>query len=239
MNIADQIKKILTKTDEGVVLTPSDFGVPKAQQPSLLVYLNRLVANGKLKRLSRGKYYKPVNSMFGILPPDTYQKVKEYIVKDGQVIGYITGTNAFATLGLTTQISGVIMIGTNTYRRPHTRGIDRIAFVLQPNPIREDEIDLYVILDALRFILDIPATTSSEAVDILIKVIRRLPKSKQKRLQELAMLYKPSVRALLGAIFERLFLPIKALKKSLNGTTYYRLHIDNDVLPTKSKWRIK
>ena len=86
MNIADQIKKILTKTYEGVVLTPSDFGVPKAQQPSLLVYLNRLVANGKLKRLSRGKYYKPVNSMFGILPPDTYQKVKEYIVKDGQVI---------------------------------------------------------------------------------------------------------------------------------------------------------
>jgi len=238
MNLSDKIRKTLTKTADGVVLTPADFDVPISHQPSLLVSLNRLVAKGTLKRLSRGKYYKPKDSIFGELPPDTYQKVKEFIVKDGQVIGYITGTNAFATLGLTTQISGEIMIGTNTYRRPRTRGVDRISFVLQPNLIREDEIDFYVILDALRFINDIPATTSSEAVEILIKVIRRLPKLRQKRLQELAMLYTPSVRALLGAIYERLSLPTKALRDSLNGTTYYRLHIDNDVLPTKSNWRI-
>lgn len=238
MSVADKVKKILAKTKDGVVLTPSDFDVPISQQPSLLVLLNRLVANGTLKRLSRGKYYKPKDSIFGVLPPDTYQKVKEFIVKDGQVIGYITGTNAFASLGLTTQISGEIMIGTNTYRRPRMQGSDRIAFVLQPNPIREKEIELYVILDALRFIREIPATTSSEAVDVLIKVIRRLPKSQQKHLQELAMLYTPSVRALLGAISERLSLPTKALKNSLNGTTYYRLYIDNDVLPTKSNWRI-
>ena len=238
MNIAEKIKKTLAKTDDGVVLTPSDFDIPISQQPSLIVSLNRLVAKGTLKRLSRGKYYKPKDSIFGVLPPDTYQKVKEFIVKDGQVIGYITGTNAFAKLGLTTQISGEITIGTNTYRRPRTRGMDKITFVLQPNPIREDEIDLYVILDAMRFINDIPATTPSEAVKILIQVIRRLPKLQQKRLQELAMSYTPFVRALLGAIFERLSFPIKVLRDSLNGTTYYKLHIDEDVLPTKSNWRI-
>lgn len=238
MNIAEKIKKTLAKTDDGVVLTPSDFDIPISQQPSLIVSLNRLVAKGTLKRLSRGKYYKPKDSIFGVLPPDTYQKVKEFIVKDAQVIGYITGTNAFAKFGLTTQISGEITIGTNTYRRPRSRGMDKISFVLQPNPIREEEIDLYVILDALRFINEIPATTPSEVVEILIKVIRRLPKLQQKRLQELAMPYTPFVRALLGAIYERLSLPIKALKASLNGTTYYKLHIDNDVLPTKSNWRI-
>ena len=90
----------------------------------------------------------------------------------------------------------------------------------------------------MRFINDIPATTPSEAVEILIQVIRRLPKLQQKRLQELAMSYTPFVRALLGAIFERLSLPIKVLRDSLNGTTYYKLHIDDDVLPTKSNWRI-
>ena len=79
MNIAEKIKKTLAKTDDGVVLTPSDFEIPISQQPSLIVSLNRLVAKGTLKRLSRGKYYKPKDSIFGVLPPDTYQKVKEFI----------------------------------------------------------------------------------------------------------------------------------------------------------------
>ena len=72
-----------------------------AQQPSLIVALNRLVAAGTLKRLAKGKYYKPKQSILGELPPETFQKVKEYLIKDNQVIGYITGTNAFAYLGLT------------------------------------------------------------------------------------------------------------------------------------------
>ena len=240
MSLIDKIRKILARTEDGMVLTPADFGVPVTQQPSLIVALNRLVAAGTLKRLAKGKYYKPKQSILGELPPETFQKVKEYLIKDNQVIGYITGTNAFAYLGLTTQISGNILIGTNTYRRPRNLGIDRIAFVLQPNPIREEEIDLYIILDALRFIQRIPATTSSEAVAILIPQIRRLPKQKQKRLQELAMAYTASVRALLGAIYERLSLPYKALKNSLNGTTSYRIYIEDDVLSAryKSNWRI-
>lgn len=238
MNLADRIVKVLEKTGDGVVLIPSDFGVPAKQQPSLIVALNRMVDSGKLSRLSRGKYYKPRNSIFGLVPPSTYEKVKDYLVKDGNAIGYITGTNAFANLGLTTQISGTICIGTNTYHRPKNRGVARIAFISQPNPICEEDTELYVLLDALRFIQRIPACTPDEALQTLIPTIRRLPKPKQKRLQELALAYQPSVRALLGAIYEKLSLSRKALKASLNGTTYYRLHIDDEILPTKSNWRI-
>ena len=238
MSIADKIKKVVERTKPGVVITPADFSIPVAQQPSLIVALNRLVAAGVLKRLSKGKYFKQMNSIFGALPPETSEIVKDFIVKENKVIGYITGTNAFSELGLTTQISGAILIGTNTYRRPMLRGNNKIAFVLQPNPICEEDIPLYVILDALLFVKRIPATTPSEAVEILIPIIKRLPKQKQKRLQELAMAYTPYVRALLGAIYEQSSLPCKKLKDSLNGTSYYRLPIDNDVLPTKTNWRI-
>lgn len=239
MDITKQIKKILDKTEDGIIMTPADFGVSVNQQPSLIVALNRLVANGKLKRLSKGKYYKPIQSQyFGEIPPDTYELVKDFILKEGKRIGYITGTNAFSRLGLTTQISGTVLIGTNTYRRPLRRGIEKIAFVLQPNPICEEDMDLYVILDALRFIQRIPATTPSEAVEMLLPIIKRLPKQRKNHLQDLALAYTPSVRALLGAMCEQLSIPCKRLKNSLNGTTYYRLHIDDDILSTKSNWRI-
>jgi hypothetical protein len=189
--------------------------------------------------LSKGKYYKPIQSQyFGEIPPDTFELVKDFILKEGKRIGYITGTNAFSRLGLTTQISGTVLIGTNTYRRPLRRGIEKIAFVLQPNPICEEDVDLYVILDALRFIQRIPATTPSEAVAMLLPIIKRLPKQRKNHLQDLALAYTPSVRALLGAMCEQLSIPCKRLKNSLNGTTYYRLHIDDDVLLTKSNWRI-
>ena len=81
MNILNDIQKVLAKTKDGVVLTPADFNVPIEQQPSLIVALNRLVASKELKRLSKGKYYKPKNSVFGMLPPETTEVVKDLLVK--------------------------------------------------------------------------------------------------------------------------------------------------------------
>lgn len=238
MNILNDIQKVLAKTKDGVVLTPADFNVPIEQQPSLIVALNRLVASKELKRLSKGKYYKPKNSVFGMLPPETTEVVKDLLVKDNKVIGYITGTNAFSQLGLTTQISSTILIGTNKYRRPIKRGTNRVAFLLQPNEIVKRDINLLVLLDAIRLIQSIPAATPSECIEVLIANIKDLCEPEQKRLQKLAMAYAPYVRALLGAIYEHLSLPYQQLKQSLNGTTNYRIPISSNVLPTKSNWRI-
>ena len=202
------------------------------------VALNKLVAQGKLKRLSKGKYYKPEETVFGVLPPDTNEIVKDFLLKDGKIIGYITGTNAFARIGLTTQISSTIYIGTNKYRRPLLRGTNRIEFILQPNVIQEDDISLYIILDAIRFIRSIPATTPNEAVEILLSTIKGLKKQEQHRLAELSLAYTPYVRALLGAMYEQLSLPYQQLRQSLNGTTNYKLSISEEVLPTKTNWRI-
>ena len=238
MAIADCIQRKLARTKEGVVLTPADFDVAPEQQPSLIVALNRLVASKQLKRLSKGKYYKPKNSVFGLLPPETTEIVKDLLIKDNKVVGYITGTNAFAQLGLTTQISSTILIGTNKYRRPIRRGTNKVAFLLQPNTIRKQDVSLYIILDAIRFIQTIPAATPSESIEILMANIKSLSEQDQARLIKLALAYTPYVRALLGAMCEQLALPYQPLKQSLNGTTNYRIPISTNILPTKSKWRI-
>ena len=238
MSILTDIQKVLQNTKEGVVLTPADFNVSIEQQPSLIVALNRLVASKELKRLSKGKYYKPKNSVFGVLPPETTEVVKDLLVKDNKIVGYITGTNAFSQLGLTTQISSTILIGTNKYRRPIKRGANRVAFLLQPNAIAKKDINLYILLDAIRLIQSIPAATPTECIEVLLANIKELSEPEQKRLLKLAMAYAPYVRALLGAMYEQLDLPYQPLKQSLNGTTNYRIPISTTVLPTKSNWRI-
>ena len=57
-------------------------------------------------------------------------------------------------------------------------------------------------------------------------------------LVELAENYTSYVRALLGAIMEQNNLDTESLKKSLNGTTYYKLPISEQALPNKKNWNI-
>ena len=106
--------------------------------------------------------------VFGSLKLSPAQVAKEILVKDGRVIGYLTEPTAFSQYSLTTQISSGIQIGTNYYRSPLKRGNYNISFVLQPNDIKEDAIDLFRLLDCLKFIKEIPGTIPSEACKRII-----------------------------------------------------------------------
>ena len=59
MIIGDEVKKKISDTPDGVVLTISDFNVDMQYQGALVKALNRLARQGTLQRLSKGKYYKP------------------------------------------------------------------------------------------------------------------------------------------------------------------------------------
>ena len=220
MTLAKEIRNRALELKEGTVVTLADFGLPAEQQPALNVTLNRLVAEGVLKRLSKGRFYREKKSVFGTLPPNEMEVVKDFLVKNGQTVGYITGTQAFAEMGLTTQISSKLLVGTNKYRRAVKRGDYMVSFLLQPNPIKENEIEMYRLLDALRLVREIPATTPDEAVT------------------ELAKGYTPYVRALLGAMLEQAGFSAYELKQGLNGVTSYKLPVTERVLANKRKWNI-
>ena len=164
MVIRDKVRQEIDRMPEGVVVSASDFDIPRQYRAAIIKALNQFEYAGIIKRISKGRYYKPRTSRFGELLPPEKEIVRDFLEKDGNTIGYITGTRAFASLALTTQISSVIMVGTNVSRRPLSRGQYRITFLLQPNRIVKDDIPLLVILDALRLIKEIPGSTTDDAI---------------------------------------------------------------------------
>ena len=238
MIIARQIKEKLSSTPAGVVLTARDFGVEMQYQPALAKALSRLVLQGELQKIAKGKYYIPKKTIFGELKPTDSELVKDFLEQNGKVVGYITGTTAFASMGLTTQISSSILIGTNKYRRPITRNGVKVSFLLQENTITSSNIPLLRILDAIRLIKEIPATSPDECVTNIHKAIVVLSKEQKQELAELSLAYTPYVRALLGAIYESMGLETENISKTLNGVTSYKLPISDKVLSNKKNWNI-
>ena len=81
MIIGESIKKKLSETPEGVVLTISDFNIAPEYQAALVKALNRLVHQGSLNKISKGKYYKPRKSIFGSLKPSPEEITKDFLEK--------------------------------------------------------------------------------------------------------------------------------------------------------------
>ena len=238
MVITKQVRETLEAMPPGKVLTIADFNVPPEYQPALVKALSRLVAEGSLLKIAKGRYYKPKQTVFGTLKPPVAEVVKDLLERNGKPIGYMTGTAAFAQLGLTTQITSAIMIGTNKYRRPMKRGEYSVSFLVQPNAITRENIPLLLILDALKLLREIPATSPDDCVRGITRLITPIPESERERLTELAENYPPYVRALLGAILDSLGTDTSQLRATLNGVTTYKLPVSIQALPTKLKWNI-
>jgi len=241
MKIVDIIEDKIKKIPAGHIFAYTDFDIQVEKKNTVVKTLNNFVAKGKIAKLSKGKFYKPEIGKLGKLLPTQYQVVKDLIEKDGKLIGYMTCYSVYNELLLTTQVASIIQIGTNKYRRPLKRGNYRISFVLQPNVITKTNYRLLQILDAVRFVRSIPATTADEACRRLIQIFKELSPEEQTKIVKLALKYTDYVRALCGAILsfnsagESL---IAILDKSLNGVTTYRLGISEKILPTKERWRI-
>lgn len=241
MTIAKKIKQYVAELPDDYLLVASDVECDVSERGAVSRALQRMAQRGELSRLSSGKFYKPRVTVFGALKPSPARLVKDFLVKDGEVVGYLTGMAALAQYSLTTQISSKIEIGTNEYRGPMQRDGFDISFILQRNRITEDNIELLKILDCLKFIGKIPATSSDEACKRLIFVVREVAEADKARMVEYALNYSPYVRALYGAILELLGYGGKftdRLKQSLSGVSKYKLDISEATLPTKKNWRI-
>lgn len=238
MIIARRLKETLESIPEGRVFSIQDFDIPQEYQPALVRAISRLVADGVIQKVSKGRYYKPRRTVFGTLKPPIMELVKDFLERNGRTTGYITGTAAFAKMGLTTQITSAITVGTKQYRRPLKRGEYTVSFILQPNEITAENIPLLCMLDAIKLLRNVPATSPDECVQILGNLIGALSEEERKRLTELAAGYAPYVRALLGAILENNGMETYAIRETLNGTTKYRLPVSIQTLPTKKNWNI-
>lgn len=241
MKTAEKVRDTIAKFEEGYVFAYSDFDVSLSEGEALKKYLNRLVESGKIARLSKGRFYKPKNSVFGNLKPNDYEIVKDLLITGNKTIGYITGYSVFNSFMLTTQVPFVIQIGVNFDKKSIKRDIHRVKFVRQWNKITRTNVPLLQLLDCIRFIKSIPDTTIENSINRISVLLKELSDSEKKQCIQLAINYPPSTRSLTGAIFELLGYPELSdkLLKTLKATTWYSFNIKEGQLPNKLKWKIK
>ena len=152
MKTSDYIAFTIDRLPKGYVFTYADFDTEVSQKEAVIKSLNRMVVSGKIAKLSKGKYYKPENTIFGDLLPNQAQVVKDLLEENGKITGYLTGYSIYNQLGLTTQVSNTIQIGKNQVRPSFKRERYTIAFVKQKNTITKENIPLLQLLDAIRYI---------------------------------------------------------------------------------------
>ncbi|MDR3327373.1 MAG: DUF6088 family protein [Prevotellaceae bacterium] len=239
--MVDIIKNTIDKFPLGFIFTANDFSITVENPKGVSKILNDFVAEGYLRKLSKGRFYKPQIREFGELLPNTYQTLKDLLVKDDKLIGYMTGYSAFNDLMLTTQVPSVFQIATRRGKKALVRGIYHIRFIQQENTITKENIPLLRLLDCLRFFKIIPDTTPDKACQRLLYLLKELDEQQIIKIKKLAIKYTPQAIALLGAILETINPEenTDALFKKLNPMTTYKLYISQNILPTQKKWNIR
>lgn len=246
MTVFQQVREEVARQPAGTILTFEDFSLPVEQMGALAKALSRLQQQGALRRLVKGLYYKPKQSVLGFGDMETpfygdllFKLLDLYKDK----VSYMTGVGVYAAMSLTTQISREFVIATDRPRSPIKVGMTEVRFVRShvTVAIPESDISLVQLLDALWEIKEIPATTPTKAARVLRGQLRRLTTTQRQALTNYALkFYPPQTRALTGLMLESLGETALAqeLKRSLNPLTVFRLALDGVAFPNTRSWNI-
>lgn len=237
----NDIELQLQKIDVGEVFDNSYFNIERTQMLTLAKLLSRKVQSGQLTRLSKGKYYKPKNTIFGTLSPNNQQVIKSITHKNGKIIGYVTGIKAYQERRFTTQIPNVIEIAIHGKPKSILEiGNYKFRLVERKFAFTAEQIPLLQLLDALKDIKRIPDATVSETIQAIKGILKDMPSNDIQTMISLVQHYPPFVKALLGAIVQEVqgghF--IEVLLEQLNPMSVYKIGVQNDVLKNKKTWKI-
>ena len=108
--------------------------------------------------------------------------------------------------------------------------------------ITEKNYETLGLLDVFKDIKQIPDCSANKAINRLFVIINEQDAKQIDQLIKYALVYPPRVRALLGAVLERIGNNINGLdnlKNSLNPLTNIKLGVSEEVLPNKQNWNIE
>lgn len=225
----------------GEIFGYSDLSLNNEDIVALSKAFSRLSKTGIIKRLKKGLYYKPKQTVFGELKPGENEIVKILTQNKKSIAGYKTGVSEYNRLGLTTQVPKGIVIKAKGNKRKGKIGNLEIKYKSLSVNMKQNDSDKLQILDALKNIKRIPDTNAGTSITRLISIVQDMSLREKYRLLWLSKKYNAQTRALLGAIFElngNIELS-NIMLKTLNPLTSFKIKIDDKVIPNKSKWRIK
>jgi len=239
-SISKRVYQQIEATPVGQIFGYADFKLSDQQQLALAQSLSRLTKKGVINRLTKGKYYKPKNSIFGPLKPTESEIVNSLTESNNTITGYVTGLDLFNSMGLTTQIPNVITIATNKVLPKKKIGVYRIKYIKQNTIISKNNIPLLQLLDAIKAIKRIPDTEVNTTFQLLVDKLRKLDDKRKLEFLKEARNYNAATRAIVGALYEQYFpeLNCSELENSLNPLTSYQIGISSKYLPNKLKWKL-
>lgn len=241
MNITRTIQNKVETMPPGQVFGYQDLPGYNSSSSAVIKAVSRMVEEKRLERFSKGKFYVPKKGALGLRKPSDGELIRSVLYKDGRLRGYVTGLSLYNQLGLTTQVPRTITVAFNGGRQEKEYATIRIKKIVTRVPVEEKNVQLLQYLDALKDIKKIPDSDINLSLKIMKNYIAKLPKTKQKRLLELAEeYYSPQVKALVGMLYTSIGLKVpKGLSSSLNPTTTYKLKLDKSLWPLAREWNIQ
>lgn len=241
MTLASQLQSKINKLPEGKTFGYADLHIAKNEYQTAAKALERFQAKGIIKKLSKGVFYKPEQTVFGELQPDYRELLRPYLFENGKRIAYETGYSLYNRMGLTTQMAFRIKIASRSKRISINRGSLKADAVKSYTDVTEANYELLGFLDAIKDIKRIPDCSVSQAVKILSSKISKLNEKQISDLVKYALLYPTRVRALTGAMFENLNIQTNSekLKQSLNPFTKVKLGLKETELSSIKNWNIE
>jgi hypothetical protein len=241
MTLASQIQTKIKKLPEGKSFGYADLGIAREDFQTAAKAIERLRTKGIIKKLSKGVFYKPEQTVFGELLPDYSEQLRPYLYENGKRIAYETGNSLYNQMGLTTQMAFRIKIASRSKRISINRGSLKADAVKSYAEVTEANYELLGFLDAIKDIKRIPDCSVSQAVKILSGKIKNLNEKQISNLEKYALLYPTRVRALTGAMLESLKIRADTakLKQSLNPLTKVKLGLKETDLPNINDWNIE
>lgn len=241
MSIAALVNQIIDRVPTGRIFGYEVFPQYPESPMAVVRAVNRSVDTRRLRRVEKGRFYKPRKGALGDVPVSDEERLRDALYRDGRRVGYVTGSALYNRLGLTTQMPQTIEIAVNRATQIKDFGTMRIKLVSRRAPITNPTVPLLEILDVLRNAREVPDTSVERVIEETTRRLRQLKPAELKKLQRFALdYYSPRTRALLGMLLTRCRKEVlPALKVSLNPTTRFNLGIDPDEWPESRAWNIR
>lgn len=241
MSLASQIRAKINKFPEGKAFGYSDLLIAKENYVTAAKALERIQKEGLIKKMSKGIFYKPQQTVFGELKPDYTEQLRPYLFENGKRVAYETGYSLYNRLNLTTQVAFRIKIASRDRRISVNKGALKIDTVKSYVNVTDANYKLLELLDVLKDIKRIPDASPDSNIVILSNIIKGLGDKQITEMIKCALSYPPRTKALLGAVLENINSEISTskLKQSINPLTKFELGIKKSVLPTINNWNIE
>ena len=242
MSLSSQIRSKLESIPEGQPFGYGDLAIKKEEFMAAAKSLGRLVKAGKIKKVSKGVFYKPEQTVFGELQPSYDKLLNTYLFENGKRIAYVTGVSLYNRYSLTTQMAFKIKIASRSKRITINRGALIAKPVKSYVEVTDENYESLGLLDAFKDIKKIPDSSVSFLVIRLRSILSELTETQKDELISYARYYPARVKALVGAILDDIGyfnMRLIDLKAELNPFTTVKLGINDEVLPTRKKWNIE